>query len=1000
MSFPPTYPTHSFSPPLTRLQPLQPYLGSRARLSQSWLSQHFLALILIFIALVFLLSQIANLVSDAKSSLRAGCGGVEGAANVLVSLPHYMAEGVNELNQKSVKAVTNGAAEVLDLVLVGITQIILFMIDLYRSLFLCLMDLAVHGGLTLLIDATEEIDSFVTSTFQEVRSDVQSAVEVINEGLNATLGLIDDIPGDDFTIPQVTIPSLDFLSNVTLPSSILSGLTSLNDSIPTLSELRSTLDSLISTPINALRTEINSTLSNATIDISLLPVPAKDTVELCTNLNTSFLDDVGHDLAKFLKIALGLIVLLAALLVLAGALYERWEYQRFLEGVQRAREAWLMDLGHSSSAPSTSIDVREVLGDRNLLSFLSASQHPTLALYLSRFASFLRLTPSGRARAHWFGAYIFHPSALAFLALGLVGIIVVQIQLAVLEGPVKDLAQRRAGEGAGEFSTSVLSTINGKMNATSVEWAEGSNKVITALQTGINDDLFGWVNTTTEAMNSTINTFYDGITDALTDVFNGTVLEDPVLDLVYCLIGSKVTAISTALTWIHNHAHISLPLVSSSALLLSQNQTTELTSDLTNPNSTVSTTNLVDKMVETYASSLRQQRLGFIVCIVIWGIVVLMALVGLFWELKGRKWWVRRGWGGKRGGGRELWKDGRGRSMSEKGDLKPFHLRAESLNHVRADSPELLPPRALGDSPPHSATPSSSSTTWGSLLDFFKPTSPPSSDEPAHEMTATPTPSRRPFAFPLPKPPTLRLPKAHFPLPTWELPSSSYPSRTAPRRHSDEMDLRSGELVGRSYPQAGSRRVANGRTAFKGAAGRLAVVMRGMKRGGDGGGGVRKRRSAGGEKAARWARMDEGDDECDLRRPPTAPALRHPLQQPLSPPPRPTLSSTASKVPPIGVGSNLVFAEPQHPYATPSSFHLPLRDAFPPLIPSPPKRRASTYRPGSRPRPPPPAAEDEVNPFSTPFDDPDEGQRGAASGAGRSRAVNPFASPFDGVRET
>jgi len=60
-------------------------------------------------------------------------------------------------------------------------------IDLYRSLFLCLMNLAVHGGLTLLIDATEEIDSFVTSTFQEVRSDVQSAVEVINEGEFRTL---------------------------------------------------------------------------------------------------------------------------------------------------------------------------------------------------------------------------------------------------------------------------------------------------------------------------------------------------------------------------------------------------------------------------------------------------------------------------------------------------------------------------------------------------------------------------------------------------------------------------------------------------------------------------------------------------------------------------------------------------------------------------------------------------------------------------------------------
>lgn len=247
-------------------------------------------------------------------------------------------------------------------------------------------------------------------------------------------------------------------------------------------------------------------------------------------------------------------------------------------------------------------------------------------------------------------------------------------------------------------------------------------------------------------------------------------------------------------------------------------------------------------MVESYAKSLRQQRLGFIVCLVIWGIVVSMALLGLFWEWKGREWWVRRGWeGGEGGGGRRapdgMWKGG---GMNEKGDLKPSHLRADSLSNSRAASPEppLRPPRPLGDSPPHSATPSTSSTTWGFLIDCFRPTTTTSYPSPgAHEMKETP--SRRPFA--LLKPPTLpRLPKPLFP--SWELPSApSYPSRLAPRRNSDQLDLRSGELVGHSYPQGGTRRVASGRMALKGAAGRLAVTMRGMKRGGDG---VRKRRSA------------------------------------------------------------------------------------------------------------------------------------------------------------
>lgn len=104
---------------------LGPYLGQRAHLSLSWLSQYFLALLLVLVSLCFLLTSIPGLMNDGKAALYASCNGVEGAASVVASLPHYMADGMNEMNAKAVKVMVSGSATVLDLSLQAIQAIIL-----------------------------------------------------------------------------------------------------------------------------------------------------------------------------------------------------------------------------------------------------------------------------------------------------------------------------------------------------------------------------------------------------------------------------------------------------------------------------------------------------------------------------------------------------------------------------------------------------------------------------------------------------------------------------------------------------------------------------------------------------------------------------------------------------------------------------------------------------------------------------------------------------------
>ncbi|BGO95607.1 hypothetical protein NBRC10512_006775 [Rhodotorula toruloides] len=828
---PPSYPIHS--PPSYPPRPvLRPFLGPRAHISLSWLSQEFLALILLLIALAFLLASLPGLTRDAKASLLSACTGVEGAASVAVSLPHYMADGVNELNVRTVNAVTHGLGEVLDLMLQALEAIVLFIIDTYRSLYLCLLDLAVHGSIAVLVKGIEEAQGFVTDAISGVRTAIQASIGGIETALNKTVDVIDKIPGVDISLPSLDVPELSALENVTLPDTLVNALTSLNSSIPTLSEFRSTLDNLISKPIESLRANINGTLSNSTIDVELLPIPPKQTMELCTNLDTTWIDDVGSDLGKFVKVAIGLVVLVMALFIIANALWEKWRYRVFLGGVEAAREAWLNDL--LSAASSVAHDVKsqtanETLSTTNLLSFLNASSHPTLFRRVSRLASVLRLsTSSSRTNLIWFLSYIAHPPAWAFLALGLVGLIVVQIQLAILEGPIRRMVRRRAEDGAGQFSSSVMGALNEKMRDASESWANGTNKVILGLQDDVNNNLFGWVNDTTTSLNSTMNGFYTEITDTITEIFNGTVLEDPALNLIYCLLGSKVDSISTALTWLHDHAHLSLPTVSPSALLLSQNRTDDLTATLTNPHSTISAPSIAEKMVNAYERNLEQQRLGFIVAIGVWVLVVLMGLVGAWWRARGTLWWANRR-GGMRGGKDEPDEkvERFGQDEEKSAFFKPLHLRSmSSFGRSRApygastSSLDLHAPPAVTSArpeppsfgatqpffspaeqlvvPPRGVSPSARS--WASLIDYFKPT-PDQHDQPVSNPFDDPSaPATRspPRTLTLPALSALRLPGVIPPsLPSKRAGSKLKPLISRPRPISAFRNLRDSHLARR-----------------------------------------------------------------------------------------------------------------------------------------------------------------------------------------------------------
>lgn len=90
-----------------------------------------------------------------------------------------------------------------------------------------------------------QVNSFLTSLFGGLRTSIQSDVSTANSAITTAINAINKInPFGNISVPQISVPSLTALQNVTLPSDIETALTNLNASLPTISQLKDTVTGL------------------------------------------------------------------------------------------------------------------------------------------------------------------------------------------------------------------------------------------------------------------------------------------------------------------------------------------------------------------------------------------------------------------------------------------------------------------------------------------------------------------------------------------------------------------------------------------------------------------------------------------------------------------------------------------------------------------------------------------------------------------------------------
>lgn len=183
---------------VTRYDGLPPFLTLPYRLLLTLLTPAVIPLILTIAHLIANRSSTSSLAAALKASVLSACSGLAKGAASLQTLPRYLAMQTNDevvrATQASILFIGIGLMNCVTIV----EKVVGFMVDTYRSMLLCTIELAVRGSLEVVIEAvrtvsrvsgldryetwlTWQISSGVTTSLNAVRASIQDDLKGAND---------------------------------------------------------------------------------------------------------------------------------------------------------------------------------------------------------------------------------------------------------------------------------------------------------------------------------------------------------------------------------------------------------------------------------------------------------------------------------------------------------------------------------------------------------------------------------------------------------------------------------------------------------------------------------------------------------------------------------------------------------------------------------------------------------------------------------------------------
>lgn len=423
--------------------------------------------------------------------------------------------------------------------------------------------------------------------------------------------------------------------SITVPDTVSSTLTNLNNSLPTLDQLRQDIANLISTPFTLLQGQINDTfahIENSTFSSDLLPVPAVRTIEFCDGIDLSVIDKVGNKLIAIVQDMAIFLVVLVFIMMVGNVILEWYRWRSLQAAVGSISDSWTDPSAPEGQRP---VPVVELTHD-NILVLQSQLDHGFKTKYLAMFRRKFNLHPRTTNGLSWFFAYVTYPPALMCFLIGVLGLIVVFVQLALI-GPLEAEFDNLENLVIGNYTAEIADAINHAITVDTAAYATAVNGWMDTTQNGINNQVFGFVSTASNAINGTVVRFYDDIENGIQSALSGTVFADAVIQFLRCVIGNKILSLEAGLTWLNAHMHISLPHVDPAFLTVKASSVLEMAAPINAAANTQDTSGsdesgILGHIIVAYKDILKGEAILFGVFLGLWFLVVLEACIIMIWH--------------------------------------------------------------------------------------------------------------------------------------------------------------------------------------------------------------------------------------------------------------------------------------------------------------------------------------------------------------------------------